>query len=70
VITISLRETLLISQKGVWSDEDLEHILGRYGAFVVKRQGTDIEQAMENLQQWKDNIYVSYSLTRVGFIKQ
>ncbi|PBP24988.1 nicotinamide mononucleotide adenylyl transferase [Diplocarpon rosae] len=47
-----------MSTPGVWSDKDLDHILGRYGAFVVERTGTDIDEALTNLQPWKDNIYV------------
>jgi len=47
-----------MSTPGVWSDKDLDHILGRYGAFVVERTGTDIDEALQNLQPWKDNIYV------------
>ncbi|KAH7395940.1 hypothetical protein BKA64DRAFT_709313 [Cadophora sp. MPI-SDFR-AT-0126] len=47
-----------MSTPGVWSDKDLDHILGRYGAFVVERTGTDIDEALQNLQPWKENIYV------------
>ncbi|KAL5327369.1 hypothetical protein ACEPPN_005065 [Leptodophora sp. 'Broadleaf-Isolate-01'] len=47
-----------MSTPGVWSDKDLDHILGRYGAFVVERTGTDIDEALQNLQPWKDNLYV------------
>lgn len=50
--------TLLIGWKGLWTDEDLERILGDHGAFVVKRKGTDIEEALESLQKWRENIYV------------
>ena len=39
-------------------EADLEHILGRFGMFIVERTGTDIEDAIANLQQYKDNIYV------------
>lgn len=49
---------VFIATPGVWSDKDLDHILGRYGAFVVERTGTDIDEALTNLQPWKDNIYV------------
>src|SRR5580692_6133572 len=34
-----------MSTPGVWSDKDLDHILGRYGAFIVERSGTDIDDA-------------------------
>jgi nicotinamide mononucleotide adenylyltransferase len=43
---------------GVWSTEDLDHILGRFGAFIIERAGTDIDQALAGLQQWKENIHV------------
>jgi hypothetical protein len=45
--------------QGIWSNEDLDHILGGYGTFVVARKGTDIDDALESLQRWKDNVYVS-----------
>ncbi|KAL1956623.1 hypothetical protein VTO42DRAFT_6970 [Malbranchea cinnamomea] len=47
-----------MSTPGVWSEEDLDHILGRYGTFIVERSGTDIDEAIAGLQPWKDNIYV------------
>lgn len=46
------------STPGVWSQKDLEHILGRYGTFIVERSGTDIDNALSSLQQWKENIWV------------
>src|SRR5690606_18095832 len=46
------------SQPEVWSREDLEHILGRFGAFIVERAGTDIHQALSSLQRWRSNIHV------------
>ncbi|KAG0652076.1 Nicotinate-nucleotide adenylyltransferase 1 [Hyphodiscus hymeniophilus] len=42
----------------IWSHEDLQCILGDYGAFVVSRKGTDIEEALKSLKKWKENIYV------------
>ena len=36
----------------------LEHILGRYGAVIVERTGTDTEQALANLVPWRDNIFL------------
>jgi nicotinamide mononucleotide adenylyltransferase len=36
----------------------LEHILGRYGAVIVERTGTDTEQALANLTPWRDNIFL------------
>jgi nicotinamide mononucleotide adenylyltransferase len=43
-----------MSTPGVWSDKDLNHILGQYGTFIVERTGTDIDEALASLQQWKD----------------
>ncbi|KAL9113877.1 MAG: hypothetical protein Q9227_002011 [Pyrenula ochraceoflavens] len=51
-----------MSTPGVWSEPDLDHILGRYGTFIVERAGTDLEEALANLQPWKDNIYVIQQL--------
>lgn len=51
-----------MSSPGVWSDKDLNHILGRYGTFIVERTGTDLDDALSNLQQWKDKIYVIQQL--------
>ncbi|MCJ1400584.1 hypothetical protein MMC11_003790 [Xylographa trunciseda] len=47
-----------MSTPGVWSESDLDHILGRYGAFIVERTGTDIDEALLHLQPWKENIHV------------
>ena len=47
-----------MSTPGVWSSSDLDHILGRYGAFIVERTGTDMDNALAQLQPWKENIYV------------
>lgn len=51
-----------MSQPGVWAEEDLEHILGKYGSFIVERAGTDIDEALASLQNWRDNIYVIQQL--------
>ncbi len=51
-----------MSTPGVWSDEDLEHILGRYGVFIVERAGTKIDEALASLRPWKHNIYVIQQL--------
>jgi nicotinamide mononucleotide adenylyltransferase len=42
----------------VWSQDDLDHILRRYGAFIVERTGTDIDEALAHLQPYQDQIYV------------
>ncbi|KAF3926711.1 hypothetical protein ABW21_db0204615 [Orbilia brochopaga] len=49
---------MTMSEPGLWAPEDLDHILGKYGAFIVERAGTDIDAALAHLQQWRDNIYV------------
>jgi len=36
----------------------LERILGRYGAVIVERTGTDTEQALATLAPWRDNIFL------------
>jgi hypothetical protein len=36
----------------------LERILGRYGAVIVERTGTDTDQALANLAPWRDNIFL------------
>ncbi|MCJ1336417.1 hypothetical protein MMC09_001693 [Bachmanniomyces sp. S44760] len=51
-----------MSTPGVWTSKDLDHILGRFGAFIVERTGTDIDDALANLQPWKENIYVIQQL--------
>lgn len=51
-----------MSTPGVWSEKDLNHILGRFGSFIVERTGTDIDDALSNLQPWKENIYVIQQL--------
>ena len=51
-----------MSTPGVWSEPDLDHILGRYGTFIVERAGTDLEEALASLQSWKENIYVIQQL--------
>ena len=47
-----------MSEPGVWAPEDLEHILGKYGTFLVERAGTDVDQAMASLTEWRENIYI------------
>lgn len=47
-----------MSTPGLWAKEDLRRILGVYGAFILERSGTDIDDALVSLQEWKDNIRV------------
>jgi len=36
----------------------LEIILGRFGAFIIERAGSDVDEALEGLTAWRDNIFV------------
>ncbi|KAF2788326.1 nicotinamide mononucleotide adenylyltransferase 1 [Melanomma pulvis-pyrius CBS 109.77] len=47
-----------MSTPGLWAKEDLNRILGHYGAFILERSGTDIDDALLSLQQFRDNIRV------------
>lgn len=51
-----------MSTPGVWSEKDLDHILGRYGTFIIERSGTDIDEALASLQNYRDNIHVIQQL--------
>jgi len=51
-----------MSQPGVWDQKDLDHILGKYGSFIVERSGTDIDEALASLQNYRDNIYIIQQL--------
>ncbi|KAB2580968.1 Nicotinamide mononucleotide adenylyl transferase [Lasiodiplodia theobromae] len=53
-----------MSTPNLWAPKDLDHILGHYGAFIVEREGTDIDDALASLQQWRDNIYVIHQLVK------
>ena len=46
-----------MSQPGLWSHQDLQHILGDFGVFVIERAGTDIDQALDSLREWQHNIH-------------
>ncbi|KAF9071630.1 Nucleotidylyl transferase [Rhodocollybia butyracea] len=49
---------MTMSEPGVWSAKDLEHILGRYGCFIIERAGTDVDQATDSLAHWRSNIHI------------
>ena len=51
-----------MSTPGVWSEKDLDHILGNYGTFIVERAGTDIDEALASLSTYRDNIYIIQQL--------
>ena len=46
------------STPGLWSPEDMDHILGQFGAMIVERHGTDIDEALKHLRKWEDNIWI------------
>lgn len=47
-----------MSTPGVWSPADLDHILRKFGAFIIERTGTDIDEALAGLKDYQDNIHV------------
>jgi nicotinamide mononucleotide adenylyltransferase len=53
-----------MSEPGVWSPDDLDHILGRYGGFIIERSGTDMEKALANLSKFRANIFPIPQLVR------
>jgi len=53
-----------MSAPGVWAEKDIDYILKNFGAFIVERSGTDIDEALSTLQQWKDNIFVIQQLVQ------
>lgn len=53
-----------MSTPGVWAAKDIDYILRNFGAFIVERTGTDIDEALSTLQAWKDNIWVIQQLVQ------
>ncbi|CAL1711979.1 unnamed protein product [Somion occarium] len=51
-----------MSEPGVWTDRDLEHILGRYGVMIIERAGADMTQAIDSLARWRHNIHLIHQL--------
>ncbi|KII95666.1 hypothetical protein PLICRDRAFT_34601 [Plicaturopsis crispa FD-325 SS-3] len=47
-----------MSEPGVWSYADLDHILGRYGTLIVERAGSGMDQATDSLARWRHNIHL------------
>jgi len=47
-----------MSEPGVWAPADLDHILGRYGTFIIERAGSDVEASLDSLRAWRDNIHL------------
>ncbi|KAK6437065.1 Nicotinamide/nicotinic acid mononucleotide adenylyltransferase 1 [Oleoguttula sp. CCFEE 5521] len=53
-----------MSTPGVWAPKDIDYILKTYGAFIVERSGTDIDEALSALQEWKEKIWVIQQLVQ------
>lgn len=51
-----------MSSPGVWSTDDLEHILGNFGVFIIERADIDVDEAIIALDRWKSNIHVVHQL--------
>ncbi|KAK0743227.1 hypothetical protein B0T18DRAFT_439221 [Schizothecium vesticola] len=47
-----------MGEPGLWSPADLDVILGQYGAFIIERMGTDVDEALASLRQYEANIWV------------
>ncbi|KAF8543618.1 hypothetical protein BDD12DRAFT_915832 [Trichophaea hybrida] len=45
-----------MSQPGVWSIPDLDHILSGYGIFVVERSGSAVHDALAPLKEWSNDL--------------
>ncbi|TFK82659.1 Nucleotidylyl transferase [Polyporus arcularius HHB13444] len=53
-----------MSEPGVWSEPDLDHILGRYGVLIIERAGADMDQAIDSLARWRHNIHLIHQLVQ------
>ncbi|EJF57257.1 Nucleotidylyl transferase [Dichomitus squalens] len=53
-----------MSEPGVWSEPDLDHILGRYGVLIIERAGADMDQAIDALSRWRHNIHLIHQLVQ------
>lgn len=45
-----------MSQPGVWSMPDLDHILGSRGIFVIERSGSSVADALAPLREWSEEL--------------
>lgn len=43
---------------GVWSEQDLKHILGDYPLFILERMGTDLGRTIGQLERFQGTIHV------------
>ncbi|KAM5545110.1 hypothetical protein V8D89_001221 [Ganoderma adspersum] len=56
-----------MSEPGVWSERDLDHILGRYGVLIIERGAgadADMDQAIDALTPWRHNIHLVHQLVQ------
>lgn len=62
-----------MSEPGVWAEEDLHHILGKYGCYIIERAESEIDQSIFStssvhsrspLALYRDNIYMVPQLVR------
>jgi nicotinate (nicotinamide) nucleotide adenylyltransferase len=53
-----------MSIPGLWAQSDLQHMVASYPMFILEREGTDVEQAIADIQtldpnhDWRKNIHV------------
>ena len=47
---------------GVWSEEDLQHILRDYPLFILERMGIDLGETINLLERFKGTIHVIHQL--------
>ncbi|KAG8423653.1 Nicotinamide/nicotinic acid mononucleotide adenylyltransferase 1 [Metarhizium acridum] len=47
-----------ISTPDIWDAQDVDHILGNFGVFVLERTGTELDSALAALKPWEKNIHV------------
>lgn len=53
-----------MSTPGVWDPKDIDYILKNFGALIVERTGTDIDEALSTLQPYTNNIFVIQQLVQ------
>jgi len=62
-----------MSEPGVWADQDLHHILGNYGCYIIERADSEIDQALfkdsavhsrNPLALYRENIHMVQQLVR------
>lgn len=53
-----------MTMPGVWSEEDLKHILGSYPLFILERMGTDLGETIRQLERFNGTIHVIHQLVQ------